>query len=126
MPMFFLLALAPDAAAATQQLNPLQKALGGMGMMPMMLLIFGIFYMLVLRPQQQKQKDHEAWQKKVGQGDEVVTSGGLVGKITHVADDILTVEVGDKVRVRVLRSHVTGVAPNARAAATKDSTKASA
>jgi preprotein translocase subunit YajC len=112
----FALALAQEAGSQSQQLNPLQRALGGLGMMPMMLLIFGIFYLLVIRPQQQKQKEHEAWQKRVGAGDEVVTSGGLVGKITHVADDVLTIEVGDKVRVRVLRSHVTGAAPGKKAA----------
>ncbi len=109
---FFMFMLAPDAGS-TQSLNPLQKLLGGLGMGPMMLLVFGVFYFMLIRPQQQKQKEHEAWQKRVGQGDEVVTTGGLIGKITHVADDVLTIEVGDKVRVRVLRSHVTGKAPGA-------------
>jgi preprotein translocase subunit YajC len=116
MPILTLLALAPDGAAAAQQLNPLQRLLGGLGFGPMMLLIFGIFYLLVMRPQQQKQKDHEAWQKKVGQGEEIVTTGGLVGKITHATDDVVTVEVGDKVRVRVLRTHISGPAPGARPA----------
>ena len=114
MPIFMFL-LGPDAAAP-QALNPLQKLLGGLGMGPMMLLIFGVFYFMLIRPQQQKQKEHEGWQKRVGQGDEVVTTGGLIGKITHVADDVLTVEVGDKVRVRVARAHITGPAPGARTA----------
>lgn len=130
MPLpLMLLSFGPDAAAAQQQLNPLQKLLGGLGMGPVMLLIFGIFYLLVMRPQQQKQKDHEAWQKRVGAGEEVVTSGGLFGKITHATDDVVTVEVGDKVRVRVLRSHITGPAPGARTAPSnngKDTGKASA
>ena len=119
MPMFLFL-LAPEAAAP-QALNPLQKLLGNFGMGPMMLLIFGVFYLLIIRPQNQKQKDHEGWQKRVGQGDEVVTSGGLVGKITHAADDVVTVEVGDKVRVKVMRSHITGPAPGAKPAADKAS-----
>ncbi len=114
MPLFFLM-LAPEAGAAStqaaQSLNPLQKLLGQFGAAPMFLLVFVVFYFMLIRPQQTKQKEHEAWQKRVGQGDEVVTTGGLVGKITHVADDVLTIEVGDKVRVRVLRSHVTGKAP---------------
>jgi preprotein translocase subunit YajC len=112
--MFSLFLVGPDTAAATQQLNPLQKALGGLGMGPMMLLIFGIFYLLIMRPQQQKQKEHEAWQKRVGQGEEVATSGGLIGKITHAGEDVVTLECGDKVRVRVLRSAITGPAPGAR------------
>ena len=126
MPILPLLLLAPDAAAAQQSLNPLQKLLGGLGMGPVMLIIFAIFYLLVMRPQQQKQKEHEAWQKRVGQGEEVATSGGLVGKITHAADDIVTIEVGDKVRVRVLRSAITGPAPGAKSAPNKDGGKASA
>ena len=125
MPMLLLLAVAPDGGAATQNLNPLQKLLGGGGMMTPMLLIFVVFYFMLIRPQQKKQKEHEEWQKKVGPGDEVVTTGGLLGKVTHVANDILTVEVGDKVRVRVLRSHVSGAAPGTRPA-DKDTTKASA
>jgi preprotein translocase subunit YajC len=122
-PMLFL--LAPETAAATQQLNPLQKLLGGLGIGPMMLIIFGIFYLLVMRPQQQKQKDHESWQRQVGVGTEVATSGGLVGKITHATPDVVTVEVGDKVRVRVLRSHITGPAPGTQsnATASKDTSK---
>ncbi|MEO6953333.1 MAG: preprotein translocase subunit YajC [Polyangia bacterium] len=111
--MLFLLA-APDAAA--QSLNPLQKLLGGGGMLTPMLLIFGVFYFLMIRPQQQKAREHEAWQKKLAVGDEVVTTGGLVGNITSMKDDVIYVEVGDKVRVRVLRAHVTGAAPGARAA----------
>ena len=111
--MMLLLLAAPDAA---QSLNPLQKLLGGSGMLTPMLLIFGVFYFLMIRPQQQKAREHEAWQKKLAVGDEVVTTGGLVGNITSMKDDIIYVEVGDKVRVRVQRAHVTGQAPGARVA----------
>jgi preprotein translocase subunit YajC len=131
MPLPLLLSnallVAPDAATNTQSLNPLQKLLGNLGPMPMIAMIFAVFYFMLIRPQQKKQRDHEDWQKKVGVGDEVVTSGGLVGKITHVTDDVFTVEVGDKVRVRVMRSHISGPAPSARKATANSSTsKASA
>ncbi len=126
MPMLLLLAVAPDATN-TQSLNPLQKLLGNFGPTPMIALIFAVFYFMLIRPQQKKQKDHEEWQRKVGVGDEVITTGGLVGKITHVADDVFTVEVGDKVRVRVMRSHISGPAPTPKVAATAGNTsKASA
>jgi preprotein translocase subunit YajC len=101
--------MAPDLGVAPAQLNPLQKLLGPLAnsiAVPMML-IFGIMYFLIIRPQQQKQKEQEALQKRIAQGDEVFTTGGLVGKVTHATEDILTVEVGDKVRVRVLRTHAT-------------------
>ena len=118
MHMLLLSALSHDGVAATQSLNPLQKLLGGLGQGPMIFAVIAVFYFMLIRPQQKKQKGHEEWVKRVGQGDEVITSGGLVGKVTHVADDVLTIEVGDKVRVRVMRSHVTGPAPTAKASTT--------
>ena len=123
--MLFLLA-APDAAA--QSANPIQKLLGGGGMMTPMLLIFAVFYFLMIRPQQKKAREHEDWQKKLSVGDQVVTTGGLVGPITSMKDDVIYVEVGDKVRVRVLRAHVTGQAPGAKPAETPapDKSKAQA
>ena len=74
----------------------------------MMLLMFGLFYFLLIRPQMKRQREHQAMLKQLGRGDMVVTRGGLVGKISGVADDVLTVELQEKVRVRVLRSHVEG------------------
>ena len=110
MPIPMLLFTA--AETASQNLSPLQKTLGGLGFGPLMIIIFLVFYLLVMRPQQQKQqqqqRDHESWQKSVGAGEEVVTQGGLVGTSTHAGDDVVTIEVGDKVRVRVLRTHLTG------------------
>jgi preprotein translocase subunit YajC len=106
-------AAAPDAG---QQLGPLQKMFsGGLGQFTPFLLIFGVFYFLMIAPQQKKQKELDAWKNRLAVGDEVITTGGLVGKITSSAEDLVTVEVGDKVRVRVLRSHVVGPAPGAKA-----------
>jgi preprotein translocase subunit YajC len=127
MPLFLLLHLAPAAAPVAQQLNPIQKALGPLAGSPIMplLLIFGVFYLLIMRPQQQKQREHEAAQKRIAQGDEVITTGGLVGKVTHATDEMLTVEVGEKVRVRVLRSHAS-LRPKPAEKSDKDKDKASA
>jgi preprotein translocase subunit YajC len=73
----------------------------------MMLLIFGIFYFLMIRPQVKKQKEMQAMLQKLGAGDEVITRGGMIGKITGVSEDgILVIEVQDKVRVRVPRAYV--------------------
>lgn len=74
----------------------------------MMLLMFGVFYFLIIRPQTKKQREHQEMLKQLGKGDTVVTRGGLVGKISGVADNVLTIELQEKVRVRVLRSHVEG------------------
>jgi preprotein translocase subunit YajC len=74
------------------------------------LLIFVIMYFLILRPQQKRTKDHQELVKNLRRGDTVITSGGLVGKVTKVVDDDqIEVEIADGVRVRQVRSMVTGV-----------------
>ena len=74
----------------------------------MMGLIFGIFYFIMIRPQMKRQREHQAMLNKLGKGDEVITRGGIIGKITGVTDDVLTIELQEKVRVRVPRSYVEG------------------
>jgi preprotein translocase subunit YajC len=74
------------------------------------ILIFVIMYFLILRPQQKKAKDHQQLVKNLRRGDTVITSGGLVGKVTKVVDDDqIEVEVADGVRVRQVRSMISGV-----------------
>lgn len=74
----------------------------------MMLVMFGIFYFILIRPQVKKQKEHQAVLSKLGQGDEVITRGGLIGKITGVSGDVLVIELQEKVRVRIPRAYVEG------------------
>ena len=75
-----------------------------------MALIFMIFYLLLIRPQQKKQKEQEALLKSIEKGDHVVTAGGLHGKVTGVTDDTLTLEIavlkGERVRVKVARAKI--------------------
>ena len=74
------------------------------------ILITGIFYFLLIRPQQKKQKQLEAMIKAIEKGDNVVTSGGLHGKVTGVTDDVLTLDIGgvkgERVKVKVARARV--------------------
>jgi preprotein translocase subunit YajC len=73
----------------------------------MMPVLFGIFYFIVLRPQIRKQKEQQAMLQKLGKGDEIITRGGLIGKITGVSDDgILVIELQEKVRVRMPRAYI--------------------
>jgi len=73
-------------------------------------LIFVIMYFLILRPQQKRVKAHQEMVKNVRRGDTVVTSGGLIGKVTKVIDDNqIEIEVSDDVRVRQMRSMVADV-----------------
>jgi preprotein translocase subunit YajC len=75
----------------------------------MMLVMFGIFYFILIRPQVRKQKEHQAMLGRLGKGDEIITRGGLIGKITGVSDDgILVVELQEKVRVRMPLAYIEG------------------
>jgi preprotein translocase subunit YajC len=73
-----------------------------------LLLIFGVFYFLLIRPQQQKQKAHREMLGKLKRGDRVVTAGGIMGKITTVKDgvDEVEVEIAPNVKVSVLRGTI--------------------
>ena len=78
-------------------------------------LIFVIMYFLILRPQQKKTRDHQELVKNLRRGDTVITSGGLVGKVTKVVDEEqIEVEIADGVRVRQVRSMVSGVRSTCR------------
>jgi preprotein translocase subunit YajC len=75
-----------------------------------LVLLFGIFYFLIIRPQQQRMKAHQAMVAAVKRGDTVVTAGGLIGKVSKVKDDgEVLVEIADNVQVRVLKSTLTEV-----------------
>ncbi len=74
------------------------------------ILITGIFYLLLIRPQQKKQKQLEAMIKAIDKGDNVVTTGGLHGKVIGVTDDVLTLDIGgvkgERLKVKVARARI--------------------
>jgi len=75
-----------------------------------LVLVFGIFYVLVFRPQQKRMKEHQDLINAVRRGDTVVTAGGIIGKVTKVGgDNELRVEIADGVQVRILKGTITEV-----------------
>jgi preprotein translocase subunit YajC len=74
-----------------------------------LLLIFVVFYLFLIRPQQKRAKEHEAKIQAVQKNDEVVTGGGLMGKVTKVADDYVEVEIAPNVRVKAVKTTLTNV-----------------
>ena len=82
---------------------------GGFAAFLPLILMFVIFYFLLIRPQQKKQKQHRELLANLKKGDQVVTSGGLYGRITGITDTVVTLEIADRVRVKVARSFVSGV-----------------
>jgi len=73
------------------------------------ILIFVVFYFLLIRPQQRRAKEHRNVLSNLKVGDQVLTGGGIYGRITGLRDDFVTVEISDKVRVKVNRGHIAGV-----------------
>ncbi|MBM4239355.1 MAG: preprotein translocase subunit YajC [Gammaproteobacteria bacterium] len=77
----------------------------------MMVLFIVIFYFLLIRPQQKKAKEHAAMLGKLASGDEVVTAGGIVGKVTEVDDGFVTLEIAPEVRIKVQKFQVSSLVP---------------
>jgi len=73
------------------------------------ILIFVIFYFLLIRPQQKRSKDHRSLLENLRTGEYVLTSGGIYGRITGIKDNVITLEISDKVRVKVNRGNIAGV-----------------
>jgi len=71
-----------------------------------LILLFGIFYFLLIRPQQKRQREHKQLLANLRKGDQVITAGGLYGRITGITDTVITLEITEKVRVKVARSQI--------------------
>jgi preprotein translocase subunit YajC len=77
----------------------------------MMVAFVVIFYFMLIRPQQKKAKEHQAMLTKLASGDEIVTTGGMLGKVIEVGDSFITLEVADGVRVKVQKFQVASLMP---------------
>jgi len=82
---------------------------GGFGAFIPLILMFAIFYFLLIRPQQKKAKAHKQLLSSIKKGDRVVSSGGLHGVVTGLTDDVVTMEIAPKVRVKVSRGSISGI-----------------
>jgi preprotein translocase subunit YajC len=98
------------ASAAAQA----QGAAGQPSPLPSMLLLgvmVVVFYFLLIRPQQKRAKEHKTMISALESGAEIVTSGGILGKIVELGDNVVTVEIADGVRVKIQRHTITQVLP---------------
>ena len=86
---------------------------GDFGFMIVMAIMFAIFYFLLIRPQQKKQKELKDMLANLAHGDMVMTSGGIHGKIVALTDTVVTLEIADKVRIKVSRGFISGVVQKA-------------
>lgn len=81
-----------------------------MSMLPI-ILMFVVLYFVMIRPQMKRAKEHKAMVDALQKGDEVIAAGGVLGKVTKVADNYVTIEVADKIEIRVQRPAVQLVLP---------------
>ncbi len=84
---------------------------GGMGMLLFPIILIGVMYFLMIRPQMKRAKEHKGMLDKLSKGDEVITSGGIAGVITDIGENFITVEVAENVRLRVQKAAVGNVLP---------------
>ena len=77
----------------------------------MLIALFAVFYFVLIRPQSKRQKEHKAMVASLSKGDEVVTNGGLLGKITNVGDNFVAIEITEGIEVRVQRMAVATLMP---------------
>ncbi|MGH8305979.1 MAG: preprotein translocase subunit YajC [Steroidobacteraceae bacterium] len=98
--------LIPDAWAQSASGSP-----GQFAPLMIMVLFVGVFYFLLIRPQQKKAREHQALVSKLASGDEVVTTGGMLGRVTDVGDTFVTLEVAESVRVKVQRFQIAQLMP---------------
>jgi preprotein translocase subunit YajC len=74
-----------------------------------MAVLFAVFYFILIRPQQKRQKDQRQLLQNLKKGDKVITTGGLQGTIVSLSDTVVTVEIADKVKVKVGRNYIAGL-----------------
>jgi preprotein translocase subunit YajC len=86
-----------------------QGAAGGLGLFGPLVIMMVIFYFLLIRPQQKRQKEHKNMLAGLQKGDVVVTQGGIQGKVVGLTDKVLTLEIAEKVRVKVERAYIVSV-----------------
>jgi preprotein translocase subunit YajC len=101
--LFFTPAMAEGTAKAAAQPNPLAS------LMPFVL-IFAVFYFLMIRPQKKKLEEEKALISGLGKGDEIFTKSGLIGTIAGMTEKVITLEVSEGTRLKILRSQVGGLA----------------
>ncbi|MDH5299104.1 MAG: preprotein translocase subunit YajC [Desulfobulbaceae bacterium] len=99
-----------DVAFAADGAGAAASPTGGVMQFLPLILIFGVFYFLLIRPQQKKAKEHQQFLSELKKGDLVVTSGGIQGKVTGLTDKVVTLEIAENVRIKVSRPFIMGKA----------------
>jgi preprotein translocase subunit YajC len=100
----FISPAAAQAAGAGAQSSPVPS-------MVLMLVVFGVMYFLMIRPQMKRSKEHQALISKLAKGDEVITNGGIAGRVDDIGENFVSVEIAEGVRVKMQRVAIVAVLP---------------
>ncbi|MEZ5535497.1 MAG: preprotein translocase subunit YajC [Thiolinea sp.] len=84
---------------------------GGLELILMMGVFFAIMYFMIIRPQQKRAKEHKNMLEALGKGDEIVTGGGLLGKISNISDNFVEIEIAENTKVKVQKQAIATVMP---------------
>ena len=106
--MFISQAFAQTAAPAA---GGIESMFGSVGQLLPLILMFVVLYFIMIRPQMKRQKEHKSMIDALAKGDEVVTTGGLIGRVTKMGESMLQIEVANGVELQVQRSAVVQVLP---------------
>ena len=105
------LLISPAFAQAAGQPAPGGLFGGGLGGLLFPVILIGVMYFLMIRPQMKRAKEHRAMLEKLARGDEVITNGGIAGTVTDIGDSFISVEIADKVTIRVQKAAIANVLP---------------
>jgi preprotein translocase subunit YajC len=86
---------------------------GGAGFGPIVMIgvMFVVMWFLMIRPQMKRQKEHQSLLSKLAKGDEVITSGGIAGRVDSIGDNFITVEIADNIKIKLQKTAITAVLP---------------
>lgn len=101
--------LIPDALAATTTTPSTSQ--GIISMLPMIAILILFMYFMVIRPQSKRAKDHKKLMDSLQKGDEVITIGGILGKIEKITDDLIVLNIAENTNITVQKSSISNVAP---------------
>jgi preprotein translocase subunit YajC len=110
-PVFISSAFAQTAPPAAAASGGMDLGLGSLGSMLPLVLMFVVLYFVMIRPQMKKQKEHRAMIDAIAKGDEIVTAGGLIGKVSKLGESYVSVELAQGVEVQMQRSAISQVLP---------------
>jgi preprotein translocase subunit YajC len=101
--------MAQLVAAQAQGGQPAGGMLESFGGLLPLILMFGVIYMLLIRPASKQRKEHAELLNRLKKDDEVVTNGGIYGKVIALEDNVATLEISDKVKIRIMRDRIAGL-----------------